>query len=271
MSTKTYQNVSIAQLLDWSKHNPNRGHILAPIRVQPVLVEEKGTPLTPVHLPDYQSIPVPNLLGIIAYIRDPLFADASTSVKNSIIRELATALQTETETLSGSKFARKRRRIHDGIGAVFNGKPIKDEEWMDICNGCAHLAGVNFIYVRHAASLEEHVGEERPEELLGASKGAISFSSDPATWTSESPVWFVDWHARWIGVGEGVRLSRWLGEVERGGWIIDWPVVDSTKELIVQELMLDPTWMTSHAKLKKDVLAARLGRMRAIIGLAARE
>jgi hypothetical protein len=47
--------------------------------------------------------------------------------------------------------------------------------------------------------------------------------------------------------------------------------VDSTKELIIQELMLDPTWMTSHAKLKKDVLAARLGRMRAIIGLASRE
>jgi hypothetical protein len=39
--------------------------------------------------------------------------------------------------------------------------------------------------------------------------------------------------------------------------------VDATKELIVEELSSFAGWMPTHSKLKKDVLAERLGRLRA--------
>ena len=57
-ATKVYQNVSIGQLLDWSKRNPNRGHSLEPIRIQQTVEAKKdlGTSMAPLHLPNYQSM-----------------------------------------------------------------------------------------------------------------------------------------------------------------------------------------------------------------------
>lgn len=270
-NTHTYQNVSIGQLLDWSKLNPNRGHQLPPIVITPTVttVEDSGTAMDAVGLPTFSALPVANLIGLIAWIRNPDFANALPSGRSAIIRDLVTTLQTETETLSGSKFARKRRRIHDGIGAAFNGTPIKDEEWMDVICGVAFLSHVNMIFVRHAASVEESTDVDRPDELLGASKGSISFSSDPATWDKETPVHIVDWHGRWLGVPSDKEerslqtiLYSWL-KSGLTGWIVEWPSVDATKELIVEELSSFAGWMPTHSKLKKDVLAERLGRLRA--------
>ena len=106
-NTKTYQNVSIAQLLDWSKANPNRGHLLPPILIQPTATEESGTPMDTVGLPTFNAVPVPNLIGLVAWIRNPDFATALPSGKATIMRELVPTLLAETDTLSGSKFARK--------------------------------------------------------------------------------------------------------------------------------------------------------------------
>ena len=270
-NTNTYQNVSIKQLLDWSKVNPNRGHQLPPIVItQTVVVDENsGTSMDAIGLPTFSAIPVPNLIGLIAYIQNPEFADALPSTRSTIIRELVTTLQTKCDGLSGSKYARKRRRIHDGIGAAFNGTPIKDEEWMDVVCGSAFLVGVNLIFVRHADSAEESKDVDRPEELLGASKGSISFSSDPANWDSETPLYIVDWHGRWIAVPNDKEerpiqtlVADWL-KTGVHGWIIEWPTVDVTKDLLVEELSSFPGWMPSHSKLRKDVLAERLGRLRA--------
>jgi hypothetical protein len=277
MSTaKVYQNVSIAQLLDWSKRNPNRGHSLAPIRIQQTVEakDDLGTSMEPLFLPTYSSIPVPNMLGVIAWIRDPMFADATTAVRSTIIRELATTLQTECDTLQGSPFARKRRRVHDGIGSVLHGRPVKEEDWKDIYSALAHLTGVHFVFVRDAKGIEED-REDKPEELQGASKGSISFSTEPATWDKEKPVWIVDYKARWIAVSEEEGETReillsWLGDAERGGWIVDWPIVDDTKEAIIRELCDDCSWRPIDAKLLKGELAKRLGRMRTIKALSSR-
>ena len=268
-NTKTYQNVSIAQLLDWSKANPNRGHLLPPILIQPTATEESGTPMDAVGLPTFNAVPVPNLIGLIAWIRNPDFVNALPSGRLTIMRELVPILLAETDTLSGSKFARKRRRIYDGIGAAFNGSNIKEEEWMDVVCGIAHLCKVNFIFVRSAESVEESKDIDRPEELLGASKGSISFSSDPATWDSETPLHVVDYHGRWLAIPSDKEerplqtlVSEWL-KTGTNGWIIEWPIVDATKEALVAELSTLPNWMPSHTKLKKDVLAERLGRIKA--------
>ena len=271
---KVYQNVSIAQLLDWSKRNPNRGHSLAPIRIQQTVDAKKalGTSMEFLNLPTYTSVPVPSMLGVVAWIRDPLFADATTSIRTTMIRDLATTLQTDCEGLGGGPFARKRRRIHDGIGSVLHGTIIKENEWLDIYSGLAHLLGVHFVYVRDAKGVEED-REDKPEELQGASKGSISFSSEPSTWDREKPVWIVDYHARWIAVTDDETPTReilmeWLGEAERSGWIVDWPIVEDTKEALVRELSDHPTWKGSDSKLLKADLAKRLGRIRTIRALS---
>lgn len=273
-TAKTYQNVSFSQLNDWSKYNPSRSHVLAPIKIQPVMnsATSTGSPMTDLFLPTYYAVPLQpsGILSAFAWIRDPLFMDATTSVRNSIVRVLATTLQLESDTLSGSKFARKRRRIFDGIASALHGSALKDTDWMDVFCALAHMSSVQLVFVRQAKGLEE-AAEGGPVSLEGASKGALSFSSDPSTWLKSIPTWIVDWHARWIAVPDDTdtvptseRIIPWLMNTERGGWIIEWPTTDATKEQIVEELTLLPTWKSTDAKLKKDVLASRLGRARVI-------
>ena len=268
-ATKVYQNVSIGQLLDWSKRNPNRGHSLEPIRIQQTVEAKKdlGTSMAPLYLPSYQSVPVPSLLGVAAFLKDPLFADATTAVRTTIMRDLATSLQTECDTLAGSSFARKRRRIFDGIGSVLHGTPVKEEDWIALYSGVGHLLGVHFVFVRDAKGIEE---DREQEELQGASKVFISFSSDPSTW--DKPVWIVDYHARWLAVTEEDTPTRqivwtWLQAIESNGWVVDWPTVDETKESLVRELSEHVTWKASDAKLLKGELAKRLGRLRTMKAL----
>jgi hypothetical protein len=265
---KTYQNVSIAQLLEWSQKNPNRGHELPPIQIQAAATEDHGSSLKGMYLPTYSAIPVPNPIGLFAWIRDPMFADASPSVKNTIIRDLVTKLQTDCETLAGSRFARKRRRIIDGIGAVFHGTPpIKDEEFRDVLCACAHLTQTNLIFIRDAAQLEENA--ETKIEEFGFAKGSVSFSSNPSSWSKETPIWLVDSHGRWLAspltdAPFSGQFLHWLDEMGSNGWIIEWPQVDATKDYIVEELKRHPTWKASDSKLLKGELAVRLGRIQVL-------
>jgi len=265
---KTYQNVSIAQLLEWSQKNPNRGHELPPIQIQATATEDHGSSLKGMHLPTYSAIPVPNPIGIFAWIRDPMFANASASVKNTIIRDLVTKLQTDCETLAGSRFARKRRRIIDGIGAVFHGSPpLKDEEFRDVLCACAHLSEINLVFLRDATQLEENA--ETKVEEFGFAKGSVSFSSDPSSWSKETPIWLVDSHGRWLASPSddtpfSGQFLHWLDEMGSNSWIIEWPQVDATKDYIVEELKRHPTWKASDSKLLKGELAVRLGRIRVL-------
>uniref|UniRef100_A0A6C0K4L0 Uncharacterized protein n=1 Tax=viral metagenome TaxID=1070528 RepID=A0A6C0K4L0_9ZZZZ len=265
---KTYQNVSIAQLLEWSQKNPNRGHELPPIQIQAAATEDHGSSLKGMYLPTYSAIPVSNPIGIFAWIRDPMFADASASVKNTIIRDLVTKLQTDCETLAGSRFARKRRRIIDGIGAVFHGlPPLKDEEFRDVLCACAHLSQINLVFVRDATQLEENA--ETKVEEFGHAKGSVSFSSNPSSWSRETPIWLIDSHGRWLAspvddTPFATLFLHWLDEMGSNGWIIEWPQVDATKDYIVEELKRHPTWKASDSKLLKGDLAIRLGRIQVL-------
>jgi hypothetical protein len=265
---KTYQNVSIAQLLEWSQSNINRGHEVAPIKIQAAATEDHGSSLQALHLPTYSAIPVPNPLGLFAWINDPMFADASAPVKTTIIRDLATKLQLDCETLAGSRFARKRRRIIDGIGAVLHGTPpLKDEEFRDVLCAIAHLSEINLVFVRDASQLEENA--ETKIEEFGHAKGSVSFSSDPGSWSRDTPIWLVDSHGRWLANPSDEtpfcgQFLRWLDDMNMDGWIIEWPQVDATKDYIVEELKRLPTWKASDSKLLKGELAVRLGRIRVL-------
>jgi hypothetical protein len=180
-----------------------------------------------------------------------------------MLREFATALQEKTDTLQGTSLARKRRKIHDWIGAIAGGSQIKDEDWED-CYGCISLLqGIQLVLVRRQTT-------EEGEEVVGTGfKGEISFATNPMNWSGNKPVWIADYRGRWLGTPidsaenlVGAAVSIWLSSLETSGWIVHWPEADGTKEEIMTELKSSPTWQTSDTKLKKEILSKRLGHIK---------
>ena len=152
-------NVSIGQLLEWSRSNSYKHHTLAPIRTEAPKADVgggDGSPLDRIGLTGYSAVPLQpsGILSAIAWIRDPLFAEATPNMRPGLLRELATALQVETDRLSGTKLARKRRRIFDGIGALCNGAPMKDEDALDLFGSLAFLCNAQLVLVQLADSVE---------------------------------------------------------------------------------------------------------------------
>ena len=267
-TAKVYQNVSIQQLTDWSATNPYRNHSLAPIRIQTGLAGDQGTSLASIGLPTYTAIPLLHMLHVFEWMRNPLYADASVSVRASLVRTLATTFQTETDTLlAGSPYARKRRRIYDGIGALLHGTPLKNEDRTDIIGALAHLSGLQLVLVKQTTTVETDLPAENTTVTPGELP-TVLFSSPPTTWTSSVPTWVVDWHGRWIGTTDEdapfQSLLSWCLSLESTKWSVQWPVVEATKEVIVQELSTTASWKATDSKLKKDVLALRLGRIRVL-------
>jgi len=269
---KVYQNVSIQQLTDWSATNPYRNHSLAPIKIQTgIAAEDRGTSLASIGLPSYRAIPLQDMLHVFEWMRNPLYADASVGVRSSLVRDLATTFQTEADTrLGGSPYARKRRRIYDGIGALLHGAPLKDDDRTDVIGALAHLSELQLLLVKQPTTVEpvvitdqagNSVITETPDELP-----SVLFSSPPTSWSSSKPTWVVDWHGRWVGVSEESEQSllSWCLGLEPAKWSVKWPIVEATKEAIVQELSTTASWKATDSKLKKDVLALRLGRIRVL-------
>ena len=59
-------------------------------------------------------------------------------------------------------------------------------------------------------------------------------------------------------------LLEWCLALDPLKWHVQWPVVDATKDVIVQELSTTASWKATDTKLTKDVLALRLGRVRVL-------
>ena len=238
-------NVSIGQLLEWSRSNSYKHHTLAPIRTETPTADaggDNGSPLDRIGLTGYTAVPLQpsGILGTIAWIQNPLFSDATPSMRPRILRELATSLQVETDRLSGTKLARKRRRIYDGIGALCNGAPMKDEDALDLFGGLAFLCNLQLVFVQLADSVESAATGAGAGAGAGASTSTstspdlhtLSFSSDPRTWSAEIPTWIVEAHGRWIAQppdGSIVlrRLGAWLSDLEApaivGGGCLPFP------------------------------------------------
>jgi hypothetical protein len=270
-ATKVYQNVSIQQLTDWSATNPYRNHSLAPIKIQTGgVVQEQGTSLASIGLPDYTAIPVQGMLHVFEWMRNPLFSDASVSVRASFVRTLATTFQTEVDTLlAGSPYARKRRRIYDGVGALLHGTPLlKDDERLDIVGALAHLSGLQLLLVKQPTTEGQVAAATETTEPSDPVPPTLLFSSPPTTWSASVPTWVIDWHGRWVGITDELNplqpLLSWALHLDPNQWHVQWPTVEGTKEDIVKELSTTSTWKATDSKLKKDVLALRLGRIRVL-------
>jgi hypothetical protein len=273
-ATSNHQNVSIAQLLEWADKNPNKSKTLAPIGIQDssVLVSKKElsdmkeNTLESIGLGEFESntLSPSGILSVIAWATDSTYPYLSVRARSAYLRELATRLQQQTEGLAGGTLARRRRKIHDGIGGLANTGSVKPEEMLNLFSGLAIMCGVQLIFVQ-MSKVEEKERDEEGKEVEDDGEKYIYFSSDPTMWVKEKKTFVVDYYGRWIASPRTDKsmktLVDWVDDLEMNGWIVGWHIDQNlTKDALVEELKSYPTWLSEHSKLKKDVLARRLAK-----------
>lgn len=267
---KQYQNVSYKELVSYSENNPNRSRTLDSIEIQSTK-QVQDTSLDKMGLKGYTAFNLnpTGIMSLYACITDPSsysFSPKGTRIQQII--ELTTKLQEQTEELKNTSLSRKRKKIHDLIGASYNGTVFEDKDYFDLFSGLSLMRNIHFVLMKSAVQENIEEGEKHYDTSL---KGEIIFSSDPSTWKQENPVWVADYRSRWVAIPSENHaqdlhkvLANWLSTIEQTGWVIQWPEVDGTKVEIVEQLSQLPTWQITDKKLTKDVLAARLGRANCI-------
>ena len=268
MSThkKQYQNVSFAELIKYSENNPNRSKSLDSIGIQTTLLPE--TSLDNIGLNGYTvfNLNPCGVMSLVTCIQDfNSFALCLPSVRLHQISELTTKLQEKTEELKNTSLSRKRRKIHDLIGSAFNGAQLEDKDYLNLFCGISMMQNVHFVLMKSTRETNEST------QTKSEYKGDIIFSSNPANWSKNNPIWIADYRGRWVAVPSEINarevsslLADWLYTIEEHGWSIQYPEIDATKTELVAELSLLPSWQPNDKKLSKDILSARLARSKCI-------
>jgi len=267
---KKYQNVSYKELLSFSEHNPNRHRVLESIELPTSLSDSS---LESLYLPGYTSLHLnpAGMLSIFACISDP--ALYSLSPEHSRIEqliELSTSFQQKTDELKNTSLSRKRKKIHDLIGAAYNGARLEDKDYLDLYNGLSMMTNTHFILIKE--TVQDRI--EDGTQYESAMKGDVVFSSDPTNWKADHPLWIADYRGRWIALPSETHaqplpafVDTWITHMEQHGWVVQWPEVDAPKTELVEQLRQLPTWKDSDQKLTKDVLSARLGKAKTMMRL----
>ena len=261
-----YQNVSYKDLLQYSQNNPNRNRQLDSIEIHNIKPSQ-DTSLASIGLKGYNAFNLnpSGVLSLIVCINDPTYYSLATiSTRTQLIIDITTKLQQQTDELKNTSLSRKRKKIRELISAAYNGSPFEEKDYFDIFNGISMMCHIQFILMK--SSVQE--GIESDKQNTGV-KGEIMFSSNPTNWKYDTPIWIVDYHARWIAIPSDKihvhkMIATWITDIESTGWIIKWPEIDGTKTEIVEYLSLLPTWKATDVKLNKDILAVRLGRANCI-------
>ena len=264
---KKYQNVSYKELLSYSEQNPNRNRTLASITAT-LLAQD--TSLDKLGLTGYTAANITpcGILSLLATIADPsYYAMAPKHVRTQLIIELSTSLQQQTDNLSNTSLARKRRKIHDLIGAAYNGATFQDKEYLELFHAISIMRGLHFVLMKE--TIQDKI-EDDDVSYDSALKGEIIFSSDPSTWKRENPIWVVDYRARWAAIpteqsaiAMHQMIGGWLSVIEQKGWMIQWPETDATKTQLVEILSSSSEWKETDKKLSKETLAFRLSKVKA--------
>jgi hypothetical protein len=208
-------------------------------------------------------------VSLFACIQDPTtYSLSARGARTQQIIELTTKLQEQTEQLKNTALSRKRRKIHDLIGASYNGTAFEDKDYLELFSGLSQMRDMHFVLMKSSVQEDIEEGEKQYDSSL---KGEVVFSTDPTTWKRDNPVWVADYRARWVAIPSEQNaqdlhkiIATWLSTTEQTGWIVQWPEVDGTKAEIVEQLSSLPTWQATDKKLTKEVLATRLGRANAI-------
>lgn len=268
---KQYQNVSYTELISYAEHNPNRNRTLDSIEIISVKPTQE-TPLDKLGLKGYSAYTLTptGILSLLACITDPSYYSLSTTaIKTRLIIDLCTTLQEKTDDLKHTSLSRKRKKIHDLIGGVYNGTHLDDKENMELVTGVAFLSNIQFVLFKSTAQEEIEEGCKMTNVTVESSlKGEVIFSSDPSMWKHDLPIWVADYRAHWVAIpmedsAESLHkiIGLWLNSVEQNGWIVQWPEVDGTKTELVEVLSAMPGWDVSSKSLRKETLAVRLGKI----------
>jgi len=265
---KKYQNVSYKELLAFSEHNPNRSRALASLAQAPLKVDSS---LDKLGLKGYTAATISpsGILSILACIADPnYYALAPKHARTQMRIELSTSLQEQTDKLTHANLVRKRKKIHDLIGAAYNGAFFEDKEYMELFHAVGCMRNLQFVLMKEV--VQDKI-EDHDVEYNNALKGEILFSSPPNTWKRNTPTWVVDYRAQWVAVPSEQHavdmnqwLSTWLSTVEQKGWTVQWPEVEGTKTELINKLIMYPDWKETDRKMLKETLASRLGRLQTI-------
>lgn len=265
-----YQNVGIKDLLSYSNNNPNRSRTLDSIEI----VSDKSTQETSLDklgLKGYSALNLnpTGIMSLLACIQDHgTYALSNKGARLQLIIDLTTKLQEQTDTLKNTALGRKRRKIHDLIGASYNGTAFEEKDYLELFSGISLMRDIHFVLMKSIIQDTIENGEKQTDSSL---KGEVVFSSDPSTWKKDNPVWVADYRGHWVAIPSAEQavdihsiLATWLSTIEQTGWIIQWPEVEGTKTEIVEQLSVLPTWQITDKKLVKEVLAVRLGRANCI-------
>ena len=270
---KQYQNVSFGELLAFSKQNPNRHRPLESIEVH---IAATDPSLDSFHLPGYTSFNVnpAGIISILSCISDPQFYSlAPANARMQQLIEYSTKLQQQTDDLTHTSLARKRKKIHDLIAVSYNGGTFQEKDYLDLYHGLSLMTKQHFILIKEAVQdhiedpLSERRGMDHETKCESSHKGEIIFSSDPMTWNHDYTLWVADYRGRWVAIPSEIHAqplstiaADWLCTMEQHGWTVQWPEIDATKIQLVSQLSQLPTWKETDRKLTKDVLSVRLGR-----------
>ena len=267
---KQYQNVSFKELISYYDNNHNRNRTLDSIEIQSAKSSQE-TSLDKLGLKGYTAFNLnpSGIVSLYACISDP--SSYSLSAKGARLQQIieyTTKLQEQTDELKNTSLSRKRKKIHDLIGASYNGTTFEDKDYIELFTGISLMRNINFVLMKSA--VQENI-EEGKKQYDSSLKGEIVFSSDPSNWKQEHPVWMADYRARWVAIPSEQHaqdlhkiLANWLSTIEQTGWVIQWPEAEGTKVEILEQLSQLPTWQQTDKKLTKDVLGARLGRANCI-------
>ena len=267
---KQYQNVSFKELISYSENNPNRNRTLDSIEIVSVKLSQE-TSLDNLGLKGYTAFNLnpAGIMSLFACITDPsTYSLSNKGARLQQIIDLTTKLQEQTDELKNTSLSRKRRKIHDLIGASYNGTTFEDKDYLELFSGLSLMRNINFVLMKSATQENIEEGEKQYDSAL---KGEVVFATDPSNWKQDNPVWIADYRARWVAIPSEQNaqdlhkfIGTWISTIEQTGWIVQWPEVDGTKTEIVEKLSVLPTWQITDKKLTKDVLAMRLGRANTI-------
>lgn len=262
-------NVSFTEICNFVKQNPNQSDKLTPIEVTFISSKKENNILDSLFLSTHNSIGLSPFspLSTVAWIHSAAFRVAFPSIKNSIIREFATKIQEKTNLLQGTPVSRKRKQMHDIVGALSNNSRLNDKEMIEFYNVISYMLNVQLVLIKKKDTHEE---DKTQEDILckDSSKGEIIFGSNPLEWKRTTPIWIADYYGGWIADTRDDEkketweiLGEWLDNCENDGWVISWREYDGKKDEILKELEDYPCYNPLlDKKLKKEELSKKLGK-----------
>jgi hypothetical protein len=266
---KVYQNYRFDELIAFAQQNPHRCRRLTSLEITRTegiksgSREQKKDTMEGFGLHGYTlyDLQPTGLLSMMACMEDPhAYAFSTPAIRAQQAIEWCTRLQQRTDELRNGPLSRKRKRVYELLGAVYNeSTQLEEKDYTDLFQAMEALQESHFILMNRA--VQESMESDAKDQV-----NRLSFSSSPLTWKRDRPIWIVDSRCRWMAVPTdtaeplGSVLESWLPQMAEKGWSIQWPEVEGTKAEVVEQLITRGTWQEVDKKLTKDILAIRLGK-----------